>query len=152
MTISQLAKAASGVSLRTIRYYEELGLIQPSGWSKGGQRNYGDDALVTLKKVRLLQESGMKLADIGKLLMNLAAKPTARKEQTLAHIESSEQIYKSLLARRDDIQTLISALEDVLKDKKKCTNCGATDCAKCGQRVKWTQLGLKRNIPNFPMT
>ncbi|MBI5722688.1 MAG: MerR family transcriptional regulator [Planctomycetes bacterium] len=142
MTISQLAGAAGGVSLRTIRYYEEIGLLTPSGWTKGGQRVYGEGAFVTLKKVRILQESGMKLAEIGEFLMALAARPTAGKERTLAHIAALERFYKALSARRDDIQQLLCSLDEALQKKEKCVGCGASDCGKCGQLAKWSQFGL----------
>lgn len=51
LTISDLAKAA-GVSMPTIRYYEEIGLLPQAGRSTSGQRTYGrgDVAHITFIK------------------------------------------------------------------------------------------------------
>jgi len=45
-----------GVSTRTLRYYEELGLVHPSGRSPGGSRRYGEDDLERLRHIRDLQQ------------------------------------------------------------------------------------------------
>jgi MerR family transcriptional regulator, repressor of the yfmOP operon len=47
--------AQAGVSTRTLRYYEELGLLEPSGHSPGGARRYGEDDVQRLLRVRELQ-------------------------------------------------------------------------------------------------
>jgi MerR family transcriptional regulator, repressor of the yfmOP operon len=52
--IGQIA-AQAGVSTRTLRYYEELGLLAPSGHSPGGARRYDDDGVQRLLRVRELQ-------------------------------------------------------------------------------------------------
>jgi DNA-binding transcriptional MerR regulator len=52
--IGQVA-AQAGVSTRTLRYYEELGLLAPSGHSPGGARRYGEDDVQRLLRVRELQ-------------------------------------------------------------------------------------------------
>jgi DNA-binding transcriptional MerR regulator len=45
-----------GVSTRTLRYYEELGLVHPSGRSPGGSRRYGEADLERVQHVRDLQQ------------------------------------------------------------------------------------------------
>jgi MerR family transcriptional regulator, repressor of the yfmOP operon len=50
------AAARVGVSSRTLRYYEELGLLTPSGRTPGGARRYTDDDIATLEHIRELQE------------------------------------------------------------------------------------------------
>jgi DNA-binding transcriptional MerR regulator len=44
------------VSTRTLRYYEELGLLTPSGHSPGGARRYSDDDVARVRRIRELQE------------------------------------------------------------------------------------------------
>ena len=59
------AAAAAGVSARTLRYYEELGLIAPSGYTPGGERRYQPADLAQLGRVLELREVlGMNLEEI----------------------------------------------------------------------------------------
>jgi DNA-binding transcriptional MerR regulator len=54
----------SGVSVKTIRYYETLGLLSPSGRSPAGYRLYGQDVLDRLGFVRQAKALGLGLRDI----------------------------------------------------------------------------------------
>lgn len=55
LRIGELAERA-GVTLQTLRYYESLGLIQPSPRRPGGFRFYGEDTLQRLERIRDLKE------------------------------------------------------------------------------------------------
>ena len=48
------AAAAAGVSTRTLRYYEQRGLLTPSEHSEGGERRYDDVAVERLRRIREL--------------------------------------------------------------------------------------------------
>ncbi len=50
------AAAAAGVTTRTLRYYEQLGLLTPHGRSVGGARRYSDDDIARIDRIRRLQE------------------------------------------------------------------------------------------------
>ncbi|HUZ82111.1 MAG TPA: MerR family transcriptional regulator [Gaiellaceae bacterium] len=64
LRIGEAAQRA-GVSERTLRYYEEIGLITPSGHSAGGCREYGPDELARVARIRELQELiGLNLEEI----------------------------------------------------------------------------------------
>lgn len=63
MTIGDLARRA-GTTMRTIRYYEERGLIEPIGRTKGGFRLYEEEELRKLHLIRSLQELDMPLAQV----------------------------------------------------------------------------------------
>lgn len=59
------AAARAGVSARTLRYYEELGLLTPSGYTAGGERRYRQADLVQLDRILELREVlGMNLEEI----------------------------------------------------------------------------------------
>jgi DNA-binding transcriptional MerR regulator len=59
------AAARAGVSARTLRYYEELGLLTPSGYTAGGERRYRQEDLVRLDRILELREVlGMNLEEI----------------------------------------------------------------------------------------
>lgn len=63
------AAARAGVSARTLRYYEELGLLSPSGHTAGGERRYGAADLAQLERIIELREVlGMNLDEIKSFL------------------------------------------------------------------------------------
>ena len=62
-TTGELARRA-GVSQRTIRYYEELGLIQSSSRLAGGRRLFTEDALQRLRFIRRLKKVGISLDEM----------------------------------------------------------------------------------------
>jgi DNA-binding transcriptional MerR regulator len=63
------AAAMADVSPRTLRYYEELGLLSPSLYTRGGERRYTKDDLVQLNRILELREVlGMNLDEIKEFL------------------------------------------------------------------------------------
>ncbi len=63
------AAARAGVSARTLRYYEELGLLTPSLYTAGGERRYTADDLEHLQRILELREAlGMNLDEIREFL------------------------------------------------------------------------------------
>jgi DNA-binding transcriptional MerR regulator len=66
MQIGDLAKLA-GISVRSIRYYEELALIQPASHSRGGFRLYGEQCLKRLQVIHFLKEMGLSLTEIQRI-------------------------------------------------------------------------------------
>ncbi|HTP52096.1 MAG TPA: MerR family transcriptional regulator [Anaeromyxobacteraceae bacterium] len=67
LTSGDLARA-TGQTVRTIRFYEEQGLLRPASVSDGGHRRYGGEALERLRLILDLRELGLSLQDIGALL------------------------------------------------------------------------------------
>ncbi|QDU69101.1 MerR family transcriptional regulator [Engelhardtia mirabilis] len=67
LKIGEFARLA-GTNLRTLRYYEELGLMHPASRSEGGFRYYRRTDLNRLNMIRNLQELGLQLERIGELL------------------------------------------------------------------------------------
>ena len=57
-----------GLSLRSIRYYEEIGLVEPSGRTEGGFRLYTDSDVERLRLVKALKPVGMSLETMADLL------------------------------------------------------------------------------------
>lgn len=67
MQIGEVAEA-TGLSLRTIRHYEEVGLVRPSARSKGGFRLYSADDVERLRLVRSLKPLEFSLEETKDLL------------------------------------------------------------------------------------
>ena len=63
----ELAKR-TGLTIRTLHHYDELGLLRPSHRSEAGYRLYGRDDLARLHQIQALKQLGLGLADIGDTL------------------------------------------------------------------------------------
>ena len=71
-TISQVAKL-TGVSIRTLQYYDEIGLLKPSELTPAGYRLYDEHALQTLQQILFFRELDFPLKDIIKIEQNRCA-------------------------------------------------------------------------------
>lgn len=70
MHIGELAER-TGLSLRTIRHYDQIGLLTPSGRSEGGFRLYTEDDHDQLMLIRRMKPLGYSLEQMGDLLRAL---------------------------------------------------------------------------------
>ncbi|WP_286689360.1 MULTISPECIES: MerR family transcriptional regulator [unclassified Aeromicrobium] len=70
MHIGELAER-TGLSLRTIRHYDQIGLLAPSGRSEGGFRLYTEDDYDRLMLIRRMKPLGYSLEQMGDLLRAL---------------------------------------------------------------------------------
>jgi MerR family transcriptional regulator, repressor of the yfmOP operon len=92
LRIGEAAELA-GVSCRTLRYYEELGLLTPAGHSAGGARRYTAADVDRLRRIRELQELlGFDLGEIRTIL---------RGEDQLADLRSEYHSATSVDRRRE---------------------------------------------------
>lgn len=87
--IGTIARQA-GVTTRTVRYYEQLGLITPSSVSSSGYRYYNDEALAILTRIRSLQHAGLSLNEIKEIIgLYFKEKKTVEaKTKTLQYLQS----------------------------------------------------------------
>ena len=82
-TVKQVAKL-SGVSIRTLHHYDEIGLLKPARVGANGYRYYGRDELLRLQQILFHRELGFALDEIQKLL---GAADFDRKAALRAHRE-----------------------------------------------------------------
>ena len=57
MTVNEVSKL-TGVSIRTLQYYDKIGLLSPTGYTQAGYRLYDDTALEKLQQILLFRELG----------------------------------------------------------------------------------------------
>ena len=94
-SIGDLARR-TGLSVRTIRFYSDRGLLPPTSRSPAGYRRYDLDALARLDLVRALRDLGVDLATIQRLLDREITVP----EVAAAHAEALEVQIRTLRLRR----------------------------------------------------
>jgi DNA-binding transcriptional MerR regulator len=66
-TVKQFSDLA-GVSVRTLHYYDEIGLLRPSAVGDNGYRHYDDEAVLRLQQILFYRELGLGLSDIRAIL------------------------------------------------------------------------------------
>ena len=100
LRIGEVADRA-GVSARTLRYYEELGLLSPSSKTAGGARRYGDEDVARLLRIRQLQElMGFDLDEIASILQAEDRLSDIRREWFSGHAVADR---RSMLAEATEI-------------------------------------------------
>lgn len=100
-----------GLTARSIRYYEELGLLKPAARSEGAYRLYDDDDIERLRFIRgLRDDAGFSLAEIGRLLEDEEAR-TRNRRRFLATTDLAERraIMVDALARVDGQVAILRA-------------------------------------------
>lgn len=121
MQIGDFAQKA-GVSVRAIRYYEELGLIRPESHSNGGFRLYGHENLKRLQVINFLKDLGLSLTEIRQIL--LAKKPSGGDRQT---VEFLLKIFAEKLnlveSRLENLNRMKDELARAIKILRSCESC-----------------------------
>ncbi|WP_017655371.1 heavy metal-responsive transcriptional regulator [Fortiea contorta] len=106
--------ALSGVPIRTVRYYESLGLLNSSGRTEGGFRKFSSDVLTRLAFIKRAQSLGLSLEEI-KNLLNIHDEgnlPCGEVKQKLEDkVNEIDHQIEELLTLRDELTELLS--EDV---------------------------------------
>ncbi|WP_313582355.1 MerR family transcriptional regulator [Lacrimispora sp.] len=106
-TINKLAKLA-GVSTRTLRYYDELGLLSPARVSSNGYRIYGQKEIDRLQQILFYRELGVSLEEIRNILAS----------KDFDGLSALESHLTALLARREQLNLLVANVEKTIKTMK----------------------------------
>jgi len=67
MTVNEVSKL-TGVSIRTLQYYDKIGLLKPTGYTESGYRLYDDTALEKLQQILLFRELEFPLKEIKEII------------------------------------------------------------------------------------
>ncbi|MFI7454307.1 MerR family transcriptional regulator [Nonomuraea sp. NPDC049714] len=113
VTIGQAA-AFVGVTVKTVRHYHKLGLVEEPERDSSGYRRYGSADLLRLVQARTLAAAGVPLAEIGPLLDADAALFAA----ALADVERQlDERIEELIGRRDMLHRLADGDRALLPDR-----------------------------------
>jgi DNA-binding transcriptional MerR regulator len=137
MQIGDFARLA-GVSVRAIRYYEELGLLKPESHSVGGFRLYSKENLKRIQVVNFLKELGLTLLEIRDIF--LAKKTSGGSHKAVGFLlkvfaeklEAVDRRLEALEKLKAELSHAIRILHscetcdhEVLLDSMTCTDCGS---------------------------
>lgn len=99
----------TGISVRTLHYYDEIGLLKPTDKSEAGYRLYDDKALERLQQILFFREFDMPLKEIKSIMEN----PNLDKNQLLC---SQKQV---LILKKERLERLIASIDDILKGENR---------------------------------
>ncbi len=94
-TIGKIAKLA-GVTTKTLRYYEKIGLLLPSGRTESGYRLYSEQDLGRVKKIRFYQQMSFSLTDIALLLKGSPEDLKDAVEKQIRNVQQSADKYEKI--------------------------------------------------------
>lgn len=103
-TVKEISEL-TGISVRTLHYYDEIGLFVPTEKSEAGYRLYDDKALEELQQILFFREFDMPLKEIKAVMEN----PALDRNQIL------KMQRNMLLKKKNRIEKLISSIDDILK-------------------------------------
>ncbi len=115
MLIGEVARR-SGVSAKTLRYYEDIGVLDPAGRSTSGYRHYDDDVLERLAFIRSSQALGLTLGEIRSVvaMRDKGEAPCSHVlDLLLARANDIEHTIRDLRALRDELDHLVDRAEQL---------------------------------------
>lgn len=107
MKTSEVAKL-TGVTKRTLHYYDEIGLLKPSEVTEAGYRVYNEADLEVLQQILFFRELDFSLEDIRQIMQN----PSYDKKNAL------QKQKELLLQKRERLDVLISLVNKTLKGER----------------------------------
>lgn len=119
------AAARAGVTERALRYYQELGLLEPSALTKGGMRRYSEADLARVARIRELQTLlGLNLDEIAVVLRNedrttqiraayfdRSTPAATRRELLLESLRLAEEMRRTVEAKRQALGAFLTDLD-----------------------------------------
>ena len=118
-SIGELSKR-TGVKVPTIRYYEQMGLIEEPERSDGNQRRYSKDGLMRLLFIRHSRDLGFSIEDI-KQLLNLSEHPE----------KPCHDAHGIAVQHLEDVQARIAKLRRLEQELKRISKCDAANVSRC---------------------
>ena len=107
-TVKEISKI-TGVSVRALHYYDEIGLLKPTVKSEAGYRFYDDEALETLQRILFFREFDIPLKEIRDVMND----PSLGKRDIL------QMQRKMLVSKKERMERLIASIDDILKGENK---------------------------------
>ncbi len=115
------AAARSGVSARTLRYYEELGLLCPGGYTQGGERRYLESDLCQLNRILELKELlGLNLEEIKNVIdleNRLEELRSAYRANEGTSTDSAREDQRMILEEAIELRTFLANQIDMKLDR-----------------------------------
>lgn len=110
--VGELAKQ-TGITVRTLHYYDQIGLLSPSQHSDAGHRLYNEADIARLQQIMSLKQLGFALEEIKKLIDNPNFNPITVIELQLKNVKKQIQLQKQLYSRLEGLHELLNTQQEV---------------------------------------
>ena len=100
-TTGEMAKAC-GVTVRTVQFYDQKGILIPSALSEGGRRLYSEDDLKKMKIICFLRDTGLSLDTIGQLMKEEDPESTI----SILLVQQEQVLREEISERREKLNRL----------------------------------------------
>ncbi len=107
-TVQKLAKLA-GVSARTLRYYDEIGILKPARINSSGYRIYGPSEVDRLQQILFFRELGVSLESV-KIMVTAP---------TFDGLKALQEHHEKLLEKREQLDALIANVEKTIANAER---------------------------------
>lgn len=130
-TVHEVSKLA-GVSIRTLQYYDRIGLLHPAEYTGAGYRLYDDTALERLQQILLFRELEFPLRDIRQIIES----PDFDRDRAL------DQQIALLMMKKEHLEDLIELAREIKAKGEKTMDFSAFDTSKMDEyaaraRASW---------------
>ncbi len=112
LKVGDLARQ-TGLSIRTLHYYEEIGLLRPSHRTASGYRMYSAGDVARLQQIKSLRELGFSLEQIAGCLDQPGFSPLETIERHLSRLREQIALEQKLCDRLEGLARFLRAGEDV---------------------------------------
>ena len=112
LKVGDLAKQ-TGVSVRTLHYYDEIGLLSPSYRTEAGYRLYGKEDIIRLQQILSLRQIGFSLEEIRECLEQHDFSFDRVLQLHTARLREQIELSQKLLNRLDAIAQAVSSMQTV---------------------------------------
>ena len=104
MTVHEVS-GLTGVSIRTLQYYDRIGLLRPAAYTEAGYRLYDDTALETLQQILLFRELEFPLKDIQEIVQSPSFDRRKALDQQIALLEMRKEHLEGLISLARGMKT-----------------------------------------------
>jgi MerR family transcriptional regulator, thiopeptide resistance regulator len=144
-TVKKLAEI-SGVSIRTLHFYDEIGLLRPAYNGSNGYRFYEEEQLLILQQILFFRELGFELKQIKNII--------GRKDfDKIAALSSHRQVLQKNLARTKELIKTIDKTVEHLKGNQKMKEedlyCGFITKEQQAEYLTYLKNRLGKDHPYF---
>ena len=140
MTVHEVSRLA-GVSIRTLQYYDKIGLLRPAEYTGAGYRLYGDADLERLQQILLFRELEFPLKEIRKIIKS----PDYDRNKAL------EQQIALLTLKKEQLERLIALARGIMETGGNTMDFSAFDTSKMEEyaaqaRVSWGETSAYKEF------
>ncbi|MDO5346273.1 MAG: MerR family transcriptional regulator [Lachnospiraceae bacterium] len=143
MTVNEVSRL-TGVSIRTLHYYDKIGLLHPAGTTESGYRLYDDTALERLQHILLFRELQFPLKEIRQILDSPVFDRNRALEQQITLLELQKEHLENLIDLARGIKMIgVKRLDFSAFDTRKIDEYAKQAKASWGKSFAWKEFEEK---------